>query len=324
MSFFSKGRFTNGMVFLLVLVNLALLATFWYSRSKPAGKEIEKVKKSEGIRKQPDDRRRQPGQDDPDARGREERQRAKEGERLARFLETELNFTQDQVKKFLDMREKHHQKTATLRKQMDDLRKEMMGHLLDEDLDKEKVEALAKSVGEKMAALEKGMFYHLLDLVKMGDSLQQTKYKTLMHEILEQFRPADHKGPPKGGPPGRRRPRGERDDRRPGERPPGGHQGQGPPRGERGNPQPPGDLMRKLRDELSLSESQWGKIRPIVEAAFKKLEFIPTQYAEHHERREAKDAAFRDMDKRIEALLTEEQKRKYRQIEKDNPPPPQR
>ncbi len=303
MNLISRDRFTYGMIFLLVLVNLALLATFWYSRTKAPVTEPPKVKTGSGD------------QGRPQAHLQGDQARARQSKRIAHFLETELEFTKEQVKKFQRLTDEHHQSTSQLRHQMDELRKEMMGHLLDEDLDKTKVEALAQSIGKKMIEMETGMFYHILSLLKLGDSQQEGKYKDRMRKILEQFRPPDHRSGPQGGPQGER----SRSDRPPGNRPPG----DGPPGDQRKGPQAQ-ELMNRIQDELRLSELLAVKIRVIVEAAFKQLNDIPSQYDQHHERREAAETIFRNMDKQIEALLTGEQIKQYREIDKGGPPGPPR
>jgi Spy/CpxP family protein refolding chaperone len=302
MNVFGRNRFTNWLIIILVLLNLGLLATFWYSRLNPPQEKTGVI----------EDTGRQPG-----LRGRPAAEhRQKQAGQLARFLEKELNFTQQQVQQFLKLREEHFQKADQLRKKMDDLRKEMMDHLLDPLPDTDKAEQLAAALGQTMAELEKTMFRHMLELMNIGDTQQREKYRMLLREILNRLRPPDH-GPPPG-----KQPRGRPEDQVEGspedrERPP--QRGPGQEGGRTAG------YLNRLRSQLQLIPEQVEKIRPIVTAALQKLESIPSDptYRDHRERREAAERIHRQMDSQIEALLTEEQKWRYTQMKSqyDRHPP---
>lgn len=202
MDVFSKKRITGWAVVILVLLNLALLATIWIN--KP-GKAEPRVK-GQGQQTEPEDRLNQ-GQN----------RRLEQQRRLAEFLIHELRFTRDQMKRFEALRHEHHQKARELKKKTMDLRKEMMNELLAEKPDRDKARALSRSIGETFREIEETTFDHFLDLVNLCQPDQKPKFKQLLHEILDMMKPPYH-GPPRGQP--RKRPK----------RPPPHHDGPPPHR----------------------------------------------------------------------------------------------
>ncbi|MCP5051301.1 MAG: hypothetical protein GY940_29315, partial [bacterium] len=76
--------------------------------------------------------------------------------------------------------------------------------------------------------------------------------------------------------------------------------------------------IRRLQHGLGLTDSQSEKIRSIIETTFEKLEKIhsDSRYRGHDQRREAAEKIFQWEENQIEALLTDQQKQRYRQMEK--------
>jgi Spy/CpxP family protein refolding chaperone len=196
------NRNTRLIIIALVILNLVLLATFWYSRLSP---------KETTTRQQPPKHTGPPQQD----------------RQITEFLENELNFTQDQADTFIRLRNDNRMFREQLRRQMDELRKEMMDQLLEENPDHQKVEQLAAQMGQTLTRLESSMFYHLQELMNICNDEQKKKYRAMMREILERLRPPDHRG----GPPGQRPPPEGMDRDRKRRRPPPPHdrQRQRPP-----------------------------------------------------------------------------------------------
>ena len=318
MGFYTRNRAVNWVVIILVILNLALLATIWYPRLNPPGKATQTEEKK---------------QDDYDKRYRRgDKGKETRDKRLAGFLKRELNFTQDQVDTFMQLREEHLKKMGQSRRQVDDLRREMMEQLLDDRFDSSRVEQLAEKMGQKTAELEKTVFYHFIELMGVCDSEQVSKYKTLLREILNQLKPPDHRPPPREHPremarrpaekdkEEERRPPPHREDRQPDRREPA-------QRDERGGHNHAERYFNRLHDQLQLTGPQANKIRPLVESAHQKLEKIPhdSQYRSNEERRQAMNQVNQRLDSQIEALLTEQQKKQYSRIKEErnrrHPPP---
>ncbi|MCP4213226.1 MAG: periplasmic heavy metal sensor [bacterium] len=98
----------------------------------------------------------------------------------------------------------------------------------------------------------------------------------------------------------------------------------GPARGNQGPQGPQGNMqhrMQRLQQALELSDSQVSQIQPLMQAAHEKLENLhsSSQYTAHHQRKEAADRIHKEMDQKIEALLTDRQKQLYRQIKNERP-----
>jgi Spy/CpxP family protein refolding chaperone len=305
MSFYSRNRVSSWALVILVVLNLALLITLWYPRLNPPAKQpqVEEKKPAHDRPVEPGDRKGEP-----------------RDKRLGDFLKRELNFTQEQVDKFMELREEHLQTARQSRRQINDLRNELMGHLLDEQLDTDQVEALAEEIGQKTARLETSVFYHFLDLMEICEPGQELKYRQLLRVILDQLKPPGHGGP---APPDRRQESGhegispgmhEREDRR-----------EPPQRDERPGQEQSEPYFFRLRRQLNLTARQEEKIRPLVESAFQELRQIPRQYRSHEERRQAMERVHRQLDDQIEALLTRRQKEAYAKIKEErnqHPPPP--
>lgn len=181
MNVFTDKRTTNFLVIALVILNLVLLGTLWFTRM---------IQQEEGAAAA----ERRVESDQSGAREIRDRQ----NDRLLHFLRKELDFTQYQVDEFLRLRRDHFEKSDRLQRRMDDLRKEMMDHLLEEEPDRTRVEKLAEAVGQKLAEHEKAVFEHFLQLMAVCNAEQKVKYKRLLREILHQLRP------PRRPPPGDR------------------------------------------------------------------------------------------------------------------------
>ncbi|MCK4761303.1 MAG: periplasmic heavy metal sensor [Candidatus Aminicenantes bacterium] len=343
MAAYTCNRTVNWAIVILIIMNLALLATIWYPRINPPKKETAQPKAAIKKNRSP----------------RDKDNRLERRARIAGFLEKELGFSREQVDKFFRLREEHFQRSEELRRQIDDLRKEMMDQLLAEKPGTARVEKLAAAMGQKMAAHEKAVFNHFVDLMAVCNAEQQVKYRALLRDILRQLAPPEERRPGEQQPPPRdsgarqdRREPPRREDRptpigqpeegfkqgsRPNmQQPPPQTRRQGETGHEQNKPGPqnrqgmPGSLgvdghIRMLRQQLRLTDSQVEKIRPILEEAMTKLQQIPRdpRYRGHEERRQARDKVHQWEDGRVEAILTAEQKKRYREIKKKrkNPGP---
>ena len=315
MDFKRKNSSNNWVIIILVILNLALLATIWYPRLKPREKEIQRKPENRY-----DDKKYRQGVED----------RKQQDKRLAGFLKRELNFTRDQVEKFMQLRDEHFQKASQIRRQVDDLRRELMEHLLDDQPDSSQVEKLTEKMGQKTAELEKSVFYHFIELMEVCDSEQKSKYKSLLREILKQLKPPDHRSLP---PPGNqlREPTErsyekdrEQENSQPGTRTPGidfprQDRRESLPRDDAGENNHAERFFSRLRHQLQLTDSQVKKIQPLVESAHQKLEKIPydPQYNTHAERSQAINQVHQWLDSQIESLLTEQQKKQYAEIKEE-------
>lgn len=196
MDFLTQNRGVRWLIIGLVVLNLLLLASFWYSKLGTSDKKIKAGGDSQrrGEVRGPDlQRQREMGE--------------RQDKRTEAFLKSELGFSQQQVDEFIKIRKEHRAAAEQLRHRMDELRRSMMDQLLEERPDYELVDRLSMQMGQTLTELEKSTFYHLDKLMSIGDEEQRRKTRSMMRQIMEQLRPPDHRGRPGGpGPPGERDP----------------------------------------------------------------------------------------------------------------------
>jgi len=300
MDIYTKNHLIKWFILILVILNLVLLATLWYPRFFPPKQQgVETIQ--------------------PDVPLREDQKRAKHTKLMADFLKRKLNFTPDQVDKFSKLQADHFYNTRRINREINELRKEMMDHLLEEKPDRTEVEKLAAKIGQRMSAHEKVVFNHFLELIELCNEDQKKKFRSMLGEILPQLAPPKEKPikdrpiPPSPG--------DMREEPQPLE--------QTIERPRRG----PANLERQIQDlqhRLKLSESQTKRIGQILESSMEKLSEIriSSKYRNHNERRSARDQILRWQEEQIQLLLNNEQfilfqeiKRKWRK-DHQNPPPP--
>lgn len=167
---YTRNRLLKWSIIILFILNLALLASIWYPRLIPAKKKTLEPTK---LGKQ---------------------NRIETSERLVGFLKKELNLSREQVDKFRQLLKEHSQKMDQLERQIDNLKKEIMDHLLESKPDTTEMEKLANKIGQKISEHEKQGFNHFLDVMELCNSDQKQKYRTLLRDIIYRVYPQE--GPP--------------------------------------------------------------------------------------------------------------------------------
>ena len=200
MGILKTQRTANVFIIVLVIMNITLLATFWYKF----------IRTSRNPTSLPDIGDRSPGIPDPG-----DRIRFEEG--LKRFLKNELNFSADQQDNFLELQRNHLEHVRKTQQLISELRKKLIATMEEEKVASEYIDSVAAEIGERTAAHEKSVLAHFKALSDICNPDQKEKYKKLLHQILEQLTPrGDRFAPPRDGripPPGNQPPL-------PGHRPP--------------------------------------------------------------------------------------------------------
>jgi Heavy-metal resistance len=151
----------------LVLLNLALLFTIWYSR-------ITSVKLGDGKK---------------EVIGQLPLKTEYGKISIQQYLREELQFTTEQVNQFNQM-QAHHLSTAnTLRQRMYHLRNEIMTLLFNDNPNKSRIEELSYQLGLAHEKLEKEIFFHFMDLMAQCRPDQKENLKTLLRKVFETYRP---------------------------------------------------------------------------------------------------------------------------------------
>jgi Spy/CpxP family protein refolding chaperone len=170
MDYFNKKRLAFWGVALLVIMNVASLATVWFQQHRlplplpPAG----------------------PPQD-----------------RINAFLRHELELTDAQAETFARLQRAHFQQAKALHDHIRDLKHELFNELAMAAPDTLKAERLAEKIGEQQRELEKSAFYHFLALKRLCTPEQQKKLDRLFDELLRMMDPQRQPPPPdeRGRPP---------------------------------------------------------------------------------------------------------------------------
>jgi Spy/CpxP family protein refolding chaperone len=119
------------------------------------------------------------------------------GREVQSFLKRELNLTEDQARKFEELRDRFISSLPSLPDEIQRLRETMMNELFVAQPDEKKVEALTGEIGIREAAMEKGLYDHFRDLVAVCRPDQKRKFQAIMNDVLEMI------GPPGPPPPAR-------------------------------------------------------------------------------------------------------------------------
>ncbi len=184
MDLFKKTRFLGLLVFLLIILNTALLALIWVNRMKPP------------IHPPRHPQHRPGGEDSGDVRF---------------FLEAELGFDESQTEEYLLLQRRHREQVEKLSREIRVIKKEMFDEVLMENPQATVSDSLLNLSLEIQAGIERLTFQYFLDMKELCEPDQQEKLQMLMHELFR--RP-----PPAGG---HRRARPGFEDRPPPPHPPG-------------------------------------------------------------------------------------------------------
>jgi Spy/CpxP family protein refolding chaperone len=292
----------------LVILNLALMASIWLPQLKrPPAKESK-------------------------ARG----MGGREHDIAMQFLEETLKLTPQQKENTAKLRDDHFLKTDALRKEINQLRRQIMDEVLANSPDKEKVERLAIALGEKQGSLEKLTFYHFLNLFNLCQPEQKEKFRSLMSELLDRLKPPPPNNRPRpGAEEQRQRPAAntrqplqengqeqaapaadEREPKKPARRQP-------PPEDSRNEVSRIENQTERLRNRLGLSDAQVEKLRPIVERFAGLIDQNRSQAP--GDQRQAEKALKDQRDEAIKSILSQEQQVLFEQMKQEkrgqDPPP---
>ncbi|MCP4213673.1 MAG: periplasmic heavy metal sensor [bacterium] len=149
---------------ILVVLNLGLLFTIWYSRLATSTT-------------------------DPLKTGTEKPALKSEEVSIERYLREELHFSNRQVLKFNEMQARHLPRANALRARTYRLRKVIMELLFNDNPNKSRIEELSYQLGLTHEKLEKEIFFHFMDLMAQCRPEQRENLKTLLRKVFEKYRP---------------------------------------------------------------------------------------------------------------------------------------
>ncbi|GAB4376953.1 MAG: hypothetical protein Kow0042_23920 [Calditrichia bacterium] len=168
MNVFKQNRYLWITITVLVVINLVTLSLLWMGR--PVGPK-------QGHGPLPPNQDRQ---------------------RIRQLLQEQLSFTDEQIERYLALRQEHRQETRRLDAEIRELKRKMFDRVLEEQAPPAISDSLLNLVLAKQAELEKVTFQHFLDLKNLCGPEQREKLKLLMHEALRPEAPPrmpEGKGP---------------------------------------------------------------------------------------------------------------------------------
>lgn len=174
MDIFKQKRYLIVVIIILVIMNFGTLFMLWIGRpSHPPGK---------GFPVPPD----------------------QEKARIEQLLKDELGFDGNQIEKYLEMRQKHHERVQILGNEIRLIKKQMFDEVLQDNPQPMLSDSLLKLAQEKQADLEQLTFQHFLDLKKLCKPEQQDQLKLLIGEFFHKNSPQgmNNDGPPPPPPDG--------------------------------------------------------------------------------------------------------------------------
>jgi len=196
MNYFTKKRLITWAVTALIIINITSLVTIWMQQHRPM---------------------RPPHHELPED--------AKEATII--FLKQELQFSNEQVYKFIELQDEYLKNSVHFQRKIGDTKRELFSGLMDnKSVDKDK---LIADIGRLNSQREELTYKHFQNMKNLCNENQQKKYKMLMGRILMRIDPM-HLKPERGQNP---RP-SDHPGNRPGQMPPPPPgEGQRPPRNQR-------------------------------------------------------------------------------------------
>ncbi len=175
MDIFSKKRLTTWTIIILVIMNLTALALVFFTMARKP------------LHLPP-----------PSKTG--------DAESVRFFLKDELDFSEEQVLLFQKSAENHHKQSDAIRKDIHQIKREIIEELFVPQPDEEKVSSIAENIGEKEAQLQKLLFSHFNDVQSILNQEQKEKFRVVIHDLLESIRPQGSQKAPGDRPPPKKKP----------------------------------------------------------------------------------------------------------------------
>jgi hypothetical protein len=164
MDIIKKNKLLFGVIIILVLLNLTTIFMLWYGKPKPF---IDRP-------------------DMPDH---------KNG-RLENLLKVELGFSEDQIEKFILLRDEHRKNIFKLNEEIRSIKKTLFDKIILDGYQKEISDSLINLSLEKQKEIEEHTIRHFIELENLCEKDQKSKLMNIMHKLLGPPPPNGTKGSP--------------------------------------------------------------------------------------------------------------------------------
>ncbi|MGK7371639.1 MAG: Spy/CpxP family protein refolding chaperone [Candidatus Halalkalibacterium sp. M3_1C_030] len=104
--------------------------------------------------------------------------------RMQRFIEQELNLSEDQKQAFRELRRDHIRETRNIHRDIRIYRRSLFGLLQNEEVNVKKVDSLSKALGEAQRAMEKATYEHFAELRSICDDQQKEKFDRITERVM--------------------------------------------------------------------------------------------------------------------------------------------
>jgi periplasmic protein CpxP/Spy len=118
------------------------------------------------------------------------------GESPADFLCRELKFSEEQKKKFDELRNAHHTTIDSLEESNRDLHHDYFDLLNNENPDEQKVSSLADQIAAIQKQKELITFHHFAAVRKLCNEEQKKHFDEIIQEVLRRMHQGQHQPPP--------------------------------------------------------------------------------------------------------------------------------
>ena len=108
---------------------------------------------------------------------------------VSRILKKELNLSEKQDSKLIELRESYYLKEIDLKKTIKDYKDEMNEKMFNKNTDEIKIKLLAKQIADAEYQMELLRFEQAKELKLICNAEQQEKFEKLVKEIRDYFRP---------------------------------------------------------------------------------------------------------------------------------------
>lgn len=122
--------------------------------------------------------------------------RPNEQEQISTLLKQELEFTDEQIDKYLDLRMKNRNHIELLDNEIRILKRQIFDKVIIENTKEDIPDSLLFLILQKQEQIERSTYQHLLDLNQLCDSEQQNKLQLLLHRLLPPPGRGQESGPP--------------------------------------------------------------------------------------------------------------------------------
>ena len=115
---------------------------------------------------------------------------------VAGFIIHELKLNDDQVKKFDELKETHHEQVEQIQHELRGMHKDFFDLMKSDVVDSAKVKSVAESIASKQKEIELVTFSHFTDVRKLCDAEQKKKFDDIIDEAMRMMapKPPEHPG----------------------------------------------------------------------------------------------------------------------------------